>query len=108
MKKYFKRWVITFRSDYNQFNLFSKVKWNWYSFNFLYIYFEYDQMTEGLEFCFYVLGLGVLIRYNLPASDAIFEEFKKEAEEAEEAEEVDWGTILSSQEEMNKYLDNKK
>ncbi len=53
---------------------------NWYSFNFLHVYFEYDKWMEGLELELYVLGFGIYIRYNLPASDKIFAEYKKEVD----------------------------
>lgn len=75
------RFVVQFKNDWVQFIPKKGLKWNWYSFNFIYIYFEYEKMTEGLEFIFCVLGLGVFIRYNLPASDKIFAKWEKEAKE---------------------------
>lgn len=73
----FKRFVINWRNDYKQF--FSKnVKWRWYCYTPILVEFEYDKMTEGISIEIVILGLGFYLRYNLPASDALFEKWDKE------------------------------
>lgn len=55
-------------------------KYNWYSFHFIYIYFEKDMMLDGYEFEFMILGLGFRIRWNYADED---NEIIKAAKEAE-------------------------
>lgn len=70
--KIFKRFVVSFVNEWYQL----RGGFNWYSFDLIHLMFEYDKMTEGLEFEFYLLGFGIRIRYNLPASDAIFKGYE--------------------------------
>ncbi len=77
MKNILKRFVVSFKCDWIQ--LFHK--FNWYSFNLIQIRFEYDKMMEGLVFEFCLLGFGVYMRCNLPASDKLFAEWDKEVKE---------------------------
>jgi len=73
------RIIIELKNDWVQFNPFNKrIKWNWYSFHFIHLYFEYDKMHEGIEFWCYILGFGIYIRYNFPASDAIFKKYEED------------------------------
>ncbi len=78
MKNILKRFVVSFKCDWIQ--LFHK--FNWHSFNLIKIKFGYDKMTEGLEFEFYLLGFGIFIRYNLPASDELFSEWIQDSKKA--------------------------
>lgn len=77
MKKFFKRFVITWRNDWKQ---LSGDSFNWYSFTPILVEFEYDKMTEGISFEIIILGLGFFLRYNLPASDALFKKWHDDAE----------------------------
>lgn len=72
-----KRFVFQIHNDWKQL----VGKFNWYNFVPIHLSFNYDKWTEGIEFEVIVLGLGVFIRYNLPASDAIFAKWAKEAED---------------------------
>lgn len=74
----FKRFLFSYIFEWSQL----VGKWNWYTFTAIQINFEYEKMTEGLEFMFILLGIGFRIRYNLPASDAIFKEWEKKVQEA--------------------------
>ena len=66
--KFDKKWYIHFNkntflhfhNDWEQ--LFGK--WNWYSLNFIKIYFEKEDMVGGMEFEFIILGLGFRFRWN--------------------------------------------
>ncbi len=75
MNNIFKRFVFTFINEWRQFN----GKYNWYNFTLINIDFEYDKIAEGVEINFVVLGIGVFVRYNLPASDKVFKKWEKEA-----------------------------
>jgi hypothetical protein len=48
-------------------------KYNWFSFTPFLLRFEYEKWLEGLTLELTVLGFGIYIRYNLPASDEIYE-----------------------------------
>lgn len=74
LKEILSRFMFQFQNDWRQIG----GKYKWYSFTFIYIYFEYEKITEGLEFWFVVLGVGFYIRYNLPKSDAIFKRYEEE------------------------------
>lgn len=78
MKQLYKRFIFSYIFEWSQ--LIGK--WNWYTFTLIEINFEYEKMTEGLEFMCIILGLGFRIRFNLPASDVIFDKFEKEAKKA--------------------------
>ncbi|MCF7843892.1 hypothetical protein K9M47_03265 [Candidatus Gracilibacteria bacterium] len=57
---------ITLRNEWKQ--LSRKVKWNWYSFTFINIYFENSKMTGGFEAEITILGLGLFFRHNYDES----------------------------------------
>lgn len=73
-----KRFVITWINEWRQFD--RKLNWNWYTFTPIQLDFEYDKMTKGICFEIIILGLGFFLRFNLPASDAIFKKWEEEAE----------------------------
>lgn len=52
-------------NDWEQLIRRKGIKWNWYSFHFIHIYFENDtNFAQGVEFEFVILGLGFRFRYN--------------------------------------------
>lgn len=73
-----KRFVITPINEWKQIG----GKYNWYSFTICNLYFEYEKMLEGIEFSIIIFGIGIYIRFNLPASDKIFIEFNKKIKNA--------------------------
>lgn len=83
MKKYTlkEKIVIEFKNDYVQFD--SSLKWNWFCFNVVQIHFEKDMMCgPAYEFLFYLLGLGIFIRYNTDEAMESFEVMMKESKES--------------------------
>lgn len=80
MKKYTlkEKIVFEFKNDWEQFIPSKNKKWNWYSFNFIYIYFEKDIMIgPAYEFWFYIIGLGFYFRYNTDESMRYFDKLTK-------------------------------
>lgn len=69
------RFIITFKSDWAK--LFYKFNLNWYEFNLIQIYFEYDKMHEAYSLDLYLLGFGMTVRYNTKKSDAIYEKYQE-------------------------------
>lgn len=55
-------------------------KYNWYTFQFLNIEFEYDKMTFGYEFLLTILGFSFRYRYNTDKAIEQFKEFEKDIE----------------------------
>lgn len=56
--------AFEFKNDYVQFSN-KKIKWNWISYHFIYIYFEKDNLAgPAYEFWFYFMGVGFYFRYN--------------------------------------------
>lgn len=74
MSKIFKRFVFSFIFEWEQLI----PRFNWYTVTPIEIQFEYDKMMQGLEFMIIIIGIGIRIRYNLPASDKIFKKIEKE------------------------------
>lgn len=64
-------WVFEFRNEWKQL----KGRYNWYSFTPIYIMFEKEGYTGGVEFWFMLLGFGFYIRYNYDTTklDSIIE-----------------------------------
>jgi hypothetical protein len=80
MKKYKLREkiVFEFKNDYVQFVPSKKVKWNWFSYHFAYIYFERDVMAgPAYEFWFYILGLGFYVRYNTDKAMRLYDKWMR-------------------------------
>ncbi len=67
-----KRFVFTFIFEWEQII----PHFNWYTFTPIKVEFEYDKMLQGVEVCIVILGIGFIIRYNLPSSDKIFAKFE--------------------------------
>lgn len=61
------KFFIQFNSDWGQ--LFSRQ--NWYTANFLKVYFENDKMTGSAEFEVYILGFGLRFVYNYDFDNSI-------------------------------------
>ncbi len=68
MKDY-KGVFIEFRQQWT--SLFGK--YNWYTFQFAFIEFEWDKMMGGVEFTCIILGLGFRVRYNYAVTDTVEE-----------------------------------
>jgi len=69
-----KNWVFEFKNEWKQL----RGGFNWYTFTPIYIYFENDKYTGGVEFSFTLLGLGFYIRYNYDTTK--LDEIVKKAE----------------------------
>jgi hypothetical protein len=57
-----KRTTITFGNDWRQ--LFQIGRCNWYSFDFIRLYFEVDEMSKSLEVRCDLLGFGFFLQYD--------------------------------------------
>lgn len=72
--KFIKRFVFTFIFEWEQLI----PHFNWYTFTPIELQFEYDKWLQGLEVTFILMGIGFNIRFNLPASDKIFDKWENE------------------------------
>ena len=69
--------TVYFNNDWRQ--IFQIGRCNWYSFHFIYLYFEIDQMSKMYEVIFILLGLGFTMRID---RDFDHSEIKQRADEA--------------------------
>lgn len=80
MKKYTikEKIIFEFINDWEQIIPNKKIKWNWYSFQLIQIYFEKDNLCgEAYEFWFVFFGLGFYFRYNTNKSMKYFDKLTK-------------------------------
>lgn len=77
------RATIRFVNEWRQ--LLRIGRFNWYSFTLIYAYFEVDELTKAYELCLYLLGFGLLVRYDRgfecsrvkQMADEVWEEIKE-------------------------------